>query len=234
MRIPRTSVLVAALASTLLLLLGSCGSDASSEGAGSGTSDSTDTEGPSSSGDDGGTRVDVGGDEALVWGEGTYGVVLAHGAAFDAASWEPQATRIAEAGMVVIAVENIDPSAIVAAADFLRDERGATDVAFVGGSAGTAGIMEAVAAGDGDPDQLILLSPNSVVDGLGTEPKLFIASEDEPVADVSTEMADTAEGDDNEAIILPGSAHAQNIFDSDQGEKTVQAILDRLTEFADA
>lgn len=224
MRTPRPSVLVAAVATTLLLLLGACGSGTSSEGSGSDTP----------SGDDGGTRVNVGGDEALVWGEGTYGVVLAHGAAFDAASWEPQATRIADAGMVVLAVENIDPAAIVAAADFLRDERGATDVALVGGSAGAAGIMEAVSTGEGDPDQLILLSPNSVVDGLGTEPKLFIASEDEPVADVSTEMADTAEGDDNQALILPGSAHAQNIFDSDQGETTVQAILDRLEEFAGA
>ncbi len=230
MRTPRTPVPVAILAATLLLLLGACSSDASSEGARSSTSRGTDAEGPSS----GGERVDVGGDEVLVWGEGTYGVVLAHGAAFDAASWEPQATRIAEAGMVVVAVENIDPEAIVAAATFLRDERGATAVAFVGGSAGAGGIMDAVAAGDADADQLILLSPNSVVDGLGTEPKLFIASEDEPVADASTEMAETAEGEDNDALILPGSAHAQNIFDTDQGEPTVQAILDRLQEFAQA
>ena len=231
MRTPRMPVLAAALAATLILVLGACGSDTSSEGAGTSTSGGTDTKGPSGSD---GERVDVGNDEALVWGEGSYGVVLAHGAAFDAASWEPQATRIAEAGMVVIAVENIAPEAIMAAADFLRDERGATAVAFVGGSAGAGGIMDAVAAGDGDPDQLILLSPNSVVDGLGTEPKLFIASEDEPVADASTEMAETAEGDDNEALILPGSAHAQNIFDTDQGEPTVQAILDRLEKFTDA
>ena len=56
-----------------------------------------------------GERVEVGGNEALVWGEGRHGVVLAHGAVFSAASWEPQATRIAQEGMVAIAVEDIAP-----------------------------------------------------------------------------------------------------------------------------
>ncbi len=43
----------------------------------------------------------------LTWGDGPYGVVLAHGASFDAASWEEQAVRIADQGATVIAVESI-------------------------------------------------------------------------------------------------------------------------------
>ena len=56
--------------------------------------------------------MDIGGGEALVWGEGRYGVVLAHGIVFDAASWEPQAARIAQAGMVALAVEDIAPESL--------------------------------------------------------------------------------------------------------------------------
>ncbi|RZL77318.1 MAG: hypothetical protein EOP32_25380 [Rhodococcus sp. (in: high G+C Gram-positive bacteria)] len=77
----------------------------------------------------------------------------------------------------------------------------------------------------------MLLSPTKVVDGLGGEPKLFIASEDEPVAGVSQQLADSSPGEDNEVILLPGSAHAQNIFDGENGESgdaALDAILQRL------
>ena len=78
------------------------------------------------------------------------------------------------------------------------------------------------------PDQLVLLSANRVVDGLGEEPKLFIASEDEPVADVSQQLADGSPGDDVEAILLPGSDHAQNIFDGENADEALDVILQRL------
>lgn len=163
----------------------------------------------------------------LTWGEGAYGVVLAHGAAFDAASWEEQATQIADQGATVIAVEDIDTESIEAAVQRLRDE-GIEDVALVGGSAGADSILELASAQPGLPDQLVLLSPNRTVEGLGEEPKLFIASTDEAAAEVSSELADSAPGDDNEALILPGSAHAQNIFDSDQADQALDALLERL------
>lgn len=195
-----------------------CGSDEGSSG---------------SSGANGGERTETAGGEALVWGDGNYGVVLAHGAAYDAASWEAQAAEIAEQGYTVVAVEDISPAGIEAGVAFLRDQRSIDEVALIGASAGAGGMMELVSQSPDLPDQIILLSPNSVVEGLGTSPKLFIASEDESVADVSPQMAEGAEGDDNEAMLLPGSAHAQNIFDTDQAEATMTAILDRLKQFAD-
>lgn len=224
------------LVAALLIGCGSGDADGGTPAAGgSGDEATTAPPGTEAGGDDGGgERVTIGDAEALVWGEGTYGVVLAHGAAFDAASWSVQALAIADAGMVVVAVEDISPGGVAAAADYLKDQRGATDVALVGGSAGAGGIMQAVSGGEVEPDQLILLSPNSVVEGLGTKPKLFIASEEESVADVSTRLAEESDGDENEVMLLPGSAHAQNIFDTDQGAPTLQAVLDRLAEFANA
>ena len=216
------SCLFAVLICTLLLGA-ACGSDSGPAETGEGDTAATTTAGER-------IATDVG--EALLWGDGDSGVVLAHGAAFDAESWTDQATQIAAEGTTVVAVEDISPEGIEAAVTYLKDERGIAGVALIGASAGADGILDLVSQQPDLPDQLIVLSPNSVVDGLGVSPKLFIASEDEPVADVSTEMADTAEGDDNEAIILPGSAHAQNIFDTDQAEPTMTAILDRLNEFA--
>ena len=216
------SCLFAVLICTLLLGA-ACGSDSGPAETGEGDTAATTTAGE---------RIDTDVGEALLWGDGDSGVVLAHGAAFDAESWTDQATQIAAEGTTVVAVEDISPEGIEAAVTYLKDERGIAGVALIGASAGADGILDLVSQQPDLPDQIILLSPNSVVDGLGASPKLFIASEDEPVADVSTEMADTAEGDDNEAIILPGSAHAQNIFDTDQAEPTMTAILDRLNEFA--
>lgn len=165
--------------------------------------------------------------DVRTWGDGDYGVVLAHGAAFDAASWEEQATAIAEEGATVVAVEDISPEAIAGAVEQLRAD-GATGVALVGGSAGADAILRLLGEQPDLADQVILLSPNTTVDGLGDQPKLFVASEDEAVADVSRELASSAPGDDNEALILPGSAHAQNIFDTDQGGPALDAVLERI------
>lgn len=198
-----------ALVLALLVALGGCGA----EGEGGGASGSASDNG------------------ALRWGDGDYGVVLAHGAAYDAASWEEQATAIAELGTTVIAVEDISPEGIRAAVDDLQGD-GVDDVALVGGSAGADAILELASSEPDLPDQLILLSPNSTVGGLGSEPKLFIASEEEPVAEVSTELAESSPGDDNEAIILPGSAHAQNMFDTDVAERVLDAMLERIEQYA--
>lgn len=173
------------------------------------------------------TKLNIRGNDALTWGHGAYGVVLAHGAAFDAASWDTQARAIAAQDSTVIAVENTSPEAIRDAVRQLM-RQGVKDVALVGGSAGADSILDLASREPDLPDQLILLSPNATVTGLGAEPKLFIASKEEPVADVSTGMAQSAPGHDNDAIILPGSAHAQNIFETKQSTPVLDAILERL------
>ncbi|MDI9951109.1 alpha/beta hydrolase [Rhodococcus sp. IEGM 1305] len=201
-----------ALLSLLLAVVVGCSGDDSTPSAGSDTS---------------GTEIEVGGGDALQWGDGEYGVVLAHGAVFDAASWEDQASAIANQGATVIAVEDITPESIAATVASLIDN-GHPDVALVGGSAGADAILQLASQQPDLPDQLVLLSPNRVVDGLGSEPKLFIASEDEPVAGVSQQLADGSPGADNKVILLPGSAHGQNIFDGENADAAMDAILQRL------
>lgn len=212
--------LASALLVALMLLVAGCGDDEES------SSDPTGTSAGSAA------EVDVpGGGDALVWGEGDYGVVLAHGASFDAASWEEQAAEIASAGNVVIAVEDIAPESIASAAQYLMDEEGASEVALIGGSAGADAILSGQSDDPEFADQLILLSANSEVEGLGSQPKLFVASEDESVAGVSTALAEGAPGEDNESLILPGSAHAQTIFEGEDGDQVLDQIIDRLEEF---
>ncbi|GAB2763858.1 hypothetical protein GCM10027020_15000 [Nocardioides salsibiostraticola] len=206
----------------LLLALSACGSTDGETSGGDGPAES-------SGGDTSGERIDIGADEALTWGTGEYGVVLAHGAAFDAASWEEQATAIADQGATVIAVENIDPEAIGAAVQQLKDE-GIAEVALVGGSAGADAILRLLSDQPDIADQLITLAVNTEVDGIGEQPKLFIVSEDDPSADASVALAENADGNDNQLEVLPGSAHAQNIFDTDQGDVALQLILDRLAQ----
>ncbi|MFC9766312.1 alpha/beta fold hydrolase [Rhodococcus jostii] len=201
-----------ALLSLLLAVVVGCSGDDSTPSAGSDTS---------------GTETEVGGGSALQWGDGEYGVVLAHGAVFDAASWEDQASAIANQGATVIAVEDITPESIAATVASLKDN-GHPDVALVGGSAGADAILQLASQQPDLPDQLVLLSPNRVVEGLGSEPKLFIASEDEPVAGVSQQLADGSPGADNKVILLPGSAHGQNIFDGENADAALDAILQRL------
>lgn len=182
-------------------------------------------------GDSSGKTISIAGSSALRWGEGDYGVVLAHGAAFDAASWEKQAVAIADQGATVIAVENIDPDAIRDAVEQLQGE-GVADVALVGASAGADAILDLASQEPRLADQLILLSPNATVDGLGDEPKLFVASKDEPVAHVSAELAESSPGNENAVKILPGSAHAQNILATDLAGPVLGAMLERLKRFA--
>lgn len=176
------------------------------------------------------TAVRFGETDALLWRAGDDGVILSHGAAYDAASWRPQAEAMAAAGRTVLALEQNAPEDILAAAQFLRQECGVDQIALIGASAGASTALGAATVESDAFEQLIILSGSGDVSGLGELPKLFVASEEEGLADATRQMAEDAPGSDNEAIILPGAAHAQEIFTSDQGSELLQAILDRLHE----
>jgi pimeloyl-ACP methyl ester carboxylesterase len=171
------------------------------------------------------------GTEALVWGEGDYGVVLSHGASYDAASWEPQAKEIARNGMVVLAVEDTSGESVATAAEYLKEKHAVRGVALVGSSAGTRGVLEAAEARPELPDQLIVLSGAGDVSRLGAYPKLFVASEGEGLAEEARRMAEEAPGTHNKALIVAGDAHAQGIFDTEEGERLMDAILERLRRY---
>ena len=187
--------------------------------------------GPTPSASAGATRISLAnGGAALVWGSGQYGVVLVHGAIYDAASWGAQAQTFAEHGMTVLAVEQADAETVAAALGYLHNDRALPRVAVMGASAGSAA---ALAVGRDQPelvDQLILLSGTGDVASLGDFPKLFAASQGEPAASDAERMAAEAPGDWNALYLAPGSAHAQAIFGSEGGSALLDALVARLEE----
>lgn len=232
------SVLVAALLSAGMLA--GCGAvvtpaDAPAPGAttpGTGarptsSATTTPTTAPTTGPATGRSIVTIRGNEALRWGSGPYGVVLAHGSSYDAASWDPQGPEFAARGATVVAVENISPDAIVDAVEYLR-ANGIARVALVGGSAGADAILQVASAHPDLADQLVLLSPNQVVQGLGSEPKLIVASAQEPRVGAAREIAGSSPGDHNRVVVVPGKAHAQAILKHDKDGSVLRLILRRL------
>jgi pimeloyl-ACP methyl ester carboxylesterase len=178
-----------------------------------------------------GEWVSLPGTRAVLWGEGERGVVLAHGAAYDAASWESQGQTLGENGAAALAVEDTSPSNLRTAIRYLKEESGVESVALIGASAGARPVLEVGEENPGKIDQIILLSGIGDVSGLGEYPKLFVASEGEEIAERVRQMADEASGDRNEALILSGDAHAQAIFETEEGERLMQVILERIEEY---
>ncbi len=178
------------------------------------------------------TRISLEHGSALLWLSGERSVLLVHGAAYDAVSWEAQARALASQGFTVLAVEELGPDAVRDGLFYLLNVCGATGVTVIAASAGGEPALEALA----DPQQgiagLILLGATGDVAALGSYPKLFVASEGEGLADWLSAMVDEAPGDRNETLILPGAAHAQAIFETDQGDDLVDAILAFLNETA--
>ncbi len=203
-----------------IVLVAGCGS--SGEAGGSGGEPESDTSG---------SWVGVGDSWAIVWGEGDRGVVLSHGAAYDAASWESQGQALEENGMVALAVEDVSPGSLRFAIDYLKEEYNVESVALIGASAGAGPVLEVAEEDPEEVSQIMLLSGTGGVSGLGEYPKLFVASEGEGIAEEARRMAEEAPGDQNEALILPGDAHAQAIFQTQQGERLTQDILERLEEY---
>jgi dienelactone hydrolase len=124
----------------------------------------------------------------------------------------------------------------LAAVRYLR-QNGAKTVSVVGGSMGGGAAADAsVEAEPGEIDRLVLLGSAG-----GSKPerlkgrKLFITSRDDlgpgdkprlPKIRADYESAP----EPKELIILDGSAHAQFIFGTDQGERLMREILRFLSE----
>lgn len=190
---------------------------------------------------------------ADVYGEGDRGVVLVHGGRFNKESWTPQARTLAKAGFRVLAIDfrgygqsrgpgDTDPLAaplhldVLAAVRYLRG-MGAKSVSVVGGSMGAGAAADAsVEAKPGEIDRIVLLA------GLSNRPperlqgrKLFIVSRDD-VGGPDVPRLPRIRGQYEQApkpkelIILEGSAHAQALFGTDQGERLMREILRFLSE----
>jgi len=188
---------------------------------------------------------------ADVYGTGDRGVVLAHGGQFKKESWEKQARVLTANGFRVLAFDfrgfgqsrgpgqadlftapvQLD---VLAAVRYLR-KSGAKTVSVVGGSfGGEAAANAATQANPGEIDRVVLLAA-----GPGdqpkkfTVPKLLIIARDDANDDgprlPGIRAAWEKVPEPKELIILNGSAHAQFLFQTEQGGRVMREILRFLT-----
>jgi pimeloyl-ACP methyl ester carboxylesterase len=184
---------------------------------------------------------------ADVYGKGNRGVVLAHGARFNKESWAKQAGALADAGFRAVAIDfrgygqSHGPGQsdiytaplhfdVLAAVRYLR-KTGASTVSLVGGSMGGGAAAEAlIEAQPHEVDRLVLLAaaPNARPEKL-TGRKLFIVARDDADSAGPRLPRIRAQYDKTpqpkELIIVEGSAHAQFLFQTDQGERVMREIL---------
>ncbi len=188
---------------------------------------------------------------ADLYGKGDRALVLAHGGRFTKESWRKQAEAFAEAGFRVLAIdfrgygqswelgtETEDwkhyPD-VLAAVRYLHNA-GAKSVSVVGASMGGDAAGDASAASNpGEIDRIVFLGSEG-----GDSPerlkgrKLFIVtrgdeSGDGPRLPGITEHYRKAP-EPKKLVILEGSAHAQFIFDTDQGPRLLKEMLHFLSE----
>jgi pimeloyl-ACP methyl ester carboxylesterase len=191
--------------------------------------------------------VDGGVVSADSYGAGERAVVLAHGGPFNKGSWEKQAQALEVAGFRVLAIDfrgygqskgpgDSDPMSaplhldVLAAVRYLR-KSGAKTVAVVGASMGGGAAGDAsILSEPGEINRLVFLgaAPNGPAEKLKA-PALFIVARDDASADGPRLPGIRAQYEKapqpKELIILDGSAHAQFLFQTNQGEKVMREIL---------
>jgi pimeloyl-ACP methyl ester carboxylesterase len=192
---------------------------------------------------------------ADTYGHGERGVVLAHGGQFIKGSWAKQAQILAGAGFRVLAFDfrgfgespahaNLKSDGgiqdgveydVLAAVRYLHDH-GAKSVSVVGGSfGGCAAAQASEEAPEGEIDRLVLLaaSPINAPEKLKGR-KLVIVARDDANSEGPRLPRIRAQYEKmpkpKRLIVLDGSAHAQFLFETEQGERVMREILQFLSE----
>ena len=179
---------------------------------------------------------------AHTYGSGPRALILAHGARFNKESWAKQAEEFAHAGFTVVAIDfrgygkshggsgaanSFDEMYrdVLAAVHYVR-QNGANSISVVGASMGGRASATAVVKGKpGEIDRLVLLAHAPIQDpDKIAGPKLFIVAEGDSIARQVKEQYQHAP-EPKQLIVLPGSAHAQNLFATDQSERVMSEIL---------
>ncbi len=175
------------------------------------------------------------------YGASPNGVVLVHGGQFNKGSWEKQAQALTASGFRVLAFDlrgygqSYGPDEarrfdVLAAVHYMR-KTGARTVAVVGASMGGDYAAEAAEAEPRSIDRLVLLAAGAYTPLIRSKARtLFILSRDDVMGENTPRLPqiraqfEKASGR-KELVILEGSAHAQAIFATDQGERLMREIL---------
>ena len=184
---------------------------------------------------------------ADLYGQGTHGVVLAHGGRFNKESWREQAQILDAKGFRVLAIDyrgfgcssgpgqaNFDSAPfendVIAAVHYLK-AHGTKSVSVVGGSFGGSAAGDAsIKSPPGEIDRIVFLgaAPNLSAEKLKSRSLFIVAREDSsgsgarlPGISVQYERAPQPK----ELIVLDGSAHAQFLFQTDQNTRVMNEIV---------
>jgi pimeloyl-ACP methyl ester carboxylesterase len=184
---------------------------------------------------------------ADLYGKGGRAVVLAHGARFNKESWAKQIPALEHAGFRVLAIDfrgygesrggtqshsgfgdlYLD---VLAAVRYLH-QGGAKSVSVMGGSMGGGAAAQAAEhTKPGEIERLVLLAPAWIEhpEQLGGR-KLFVTSRGDPRAEkIQEEYRRVPEP--KRLLLLEGSAHAQFLFETEQGDRLMEEILRFLSE----
>lgn len=183
-----------------------------------------------------------------LYGKGSRAVLLVHGGRFNKASWTKQAVAIAREGFTVLAIDLRGvgmskegppnrrndiamPLDLLAAIRFLQGN-GAKSVAIVGASMGGNLAEEALRVSKpGEIDRIVFLAHGAYGPPQALKvKKLFIVAKDDMgpgnvlrLQRIQTQYDQAP--DPKELLVLPGDAHAQFLFETDQSDRLLQAIL---------
>jgi pimeloyl-ACP methyl ester carboxylesterase len=180
-------------------------------------------------------------------GQGTRGVVLAHGGRFNKESWREQAQVLDAKGFRVLAIDfrgfgcstgpgqaNFDSAPfendVIAAVHYLK-AHGANPVSVVGGSFGGAAAGDAsIKSPPGEIDRIVFLgaAPNLSAEKLQSRSLFIVAREDRSGSDLrlpGIRAQYERAPQPKELIVLDGSAHAQFLFQTDQNTRVMHEIV---------
>jgi len=180
---------------------------------------------------------------AHLYGTGDRAVVLAHGKVFDKESWQPLAERLANAGLLVLALDfrgyghsspgeagnRIDLD-VLGAIDHLEG-RGVSRISLLGASMGGWAVGSAATqVQPGRLDKVVLLAPAPIENpqAMKAESFVYFASEGERGFDRIKNQFEQAP-DPKRLEVLSGDAHAQYVFKTDQASVLTAAIVTELT-----
>lgn len=184
---------------------------------------------------------------ANIYGTGPRGVVLAHGGQFNKESWEKQAQQLVKSGFRVLAFDfrgygqSRGPGGssseegrrfdVLAAVNYLRGA-GAKSVSVVGASMGGDYGAEAAEANPAAIDRIVLLASGGDAPLVRMKgPKLYILARDDFEGDAKVPRLPQIRAQfekssgPKQLVLLNGSAHAQWIFSTPEGDHLMREIL---------
>lgn len=173
--------------------------------------------------------------QGTLYGSGSCGVVLVPQVNLDRESWKPQASRLADHGALVLAIDEGEEKAagVSGAVNYLRSEQDVDDVVLVGASTGGEAVVTAAAQLSEAPAGVVTLSAAGGVTHAAdlSGQKLFVVGtrDEDRFVDTARSLHEQAPSP-AELLTYDLPTHGQRFFDSPVGDD----VLDRIVSLTSA